>query len=276
MSVFSRLRVTRPRLRSGRAPFDAEPAIEALLGVVLLAATVLAQAAPSKGEMVHLRIPVGEAIQPAVLWVPAGEAPAEGWPMIVFLHGLGERGKDGEHLQVGLPRQIEQHPERFPCLVLMPQCPADRVWVKIGSKWSHGLKDAEKHIDAALDYVLAHQHVDEHRIALTGLSMGGFGTWVYGAEHVDRFCRLAPLCGGGHQEDAEALARRPLWVFHGSADPVVPVTESRKMVEAVREAGGTVRYTEYDGVGHDCWDRAYADARLIRWLLGHDDDPRLK
>ena len=105
------------------------------------------------------------------------------------------------------------------------------------------------------------------QFALAGLSMGGYGTWIYGAMKIDTFAALMPICGGGKVEDAAALAKVPIWAFHGAADETVKPEESRKMVEAVKKAGGNVQYTEYKGVGHNSWDAAYGDSKAITWLL---------
>lgn len=179
------------------------------------------------------------------------------WPMLLFLHGIGERGDDGlAPTQVGIGPALQSWPERFPCLVVFPQCPVDRRWAA-----------ALDHIDAVLEAALRTFEVDEQRIALTGVSMGGFGAWLYGAAHADRFCAVMPICGGGQAGDARRLASVPIWAFHGAQDEVIDADESREMVEAVRQAGGTVRHTEYPDLGHNCWDRVYSDPEPISWLL---------
>ena len=192
-----------------------------------------------------------------VLYKPWEYDSSTSWPLIVFLHGAGERGDDGlKPSDVGLGRAIRHHAERFPALAVMPQCPEDSWWDK-----ELGV------VDAVMDAALQTCSVDEDRIYLTGLSMGGFGTWWYGAMHPGRFAALLPICGGGRPEEAGELARVPIWAVHGADDAVVPPSESRRMVEAVREAGGTVEYTELAGVGHNSWDAAYGDPAIIRWLF---------
>jgi predicted peptidase len=121
---------------------------------------------------------------------------------------------------------------------------------------------------ATLDRTLAEYATDEAHVVLTGLSMGGHGAWGIGARHPDRFCAIVPVCGWGDPATADALADTPIWAWHGDADPVVLVSGSRKMVEAVRAAGGDVRYTELPGVSHNSWDDAYGNAELIAWMLG--------
>ncbi len=192
-----------------------------------------------------------------VVYVPRGYDPARKWPLVVFLHGAGERGDDGLlQTEVGIGRAIRRWPDRFPCLVVMPQCPTG-VW------WD----GAEDDIDVSLDQTCREYNIDEDRVYLTGLSMGGFGTWIYGALHRDRFAALRPIGGGGDGDDAPALAGIPVWAFHGAQDTVVPIEESRKMVEALRAAGGDVRFTEYPDADHNSWDPAYSDPESIRWLL---------
>ena len=192
-----------------------------------------------------------------VVYVPREYDPDEAWPFVLFLHGAGERGKDGLlQTEVGLGRAIRRNPGRFPCIVAMPQCPSG-VW------WDSAVKEVE--ISSAV--TLREYNIDRERIYLTGISMGGYGTWIYGAKKTDVFAALMPVCGGGHVEDAPTLATIPVWAFHGADDEVVDPEESRKMVEAVRSAGGTVKYTEFENTGHNSWDDAYGEAKHIKWLL---------
>ncbi len=203
--------------------------------------------------------------QPAVVYVPADYDAGREWPLVVFLHGMGERGDDGQRqAEVGIGKAIRQNPERFPCLVVMPQCSGSTTWTS--SKNRSGAP-ASKHIDAAIEHVMERYSVDEDRVSLTGLSMGGYGTFSYGAQNIERFSALMPICGGGDPDNAAVLAKRPMWVFHGGADPVVNPQQSRRMLEAVRDAGGDVQYTEYPGVGHNSWDNAYGTKEAIDWLL---------
>jgi predicted peptidase len=192
------------------------------------------------------------------VWVPADYTPNRRWPVILFLHGKGECGDDGKfHTTVGLGRSIRNHPERFNALVVMPQMPVDHRWE--GPMQTLAL--------ATLAATLKEYNADHDHIVLTGLSLGGFGTWSLGAKHPEEFCALLPICGGGDPVDAHKLARLPIWCFHGEADSVVPVQSSREMVEAVRAAGGQIRYTEFPGVTHNSWDPAYGDPEVVAWML---------
>lgn len=240
------------------------------LGLVMLLTGGCAHmcAKRTSGKCSQLKAPIQTGIVPkTVTWngeehryavyVPPDYNPDHPWPLILFLHGMGERGNDGiSQTQQGIGTAIEKFPERFPCIVVMPQCPGDLWWHR-----AFGL------IDAAFNKTLAEYNTDPDRTYLTGLSMGGFGTWVYGAKHTDRFAALIPICGGGNLEDVKALTRVPIWVFHGDADTTVPVDRSRTMVDAIKKAGGDIRYTEYPGVGHNSWDNAYRDPETIKWLL---------
>jgi len=192
-----------------------------------------------------------------VVYVPHDYTPERAWPLILFLHGRGERGDDGLlQTEVGIGRAIRRHADRFPCIVIMPQCPPTGYWDK-------ALAD----IDTALADTRQAYNIDSGRVYLTGLSMGGFAAWMYGARHTDCFAALLPICGGGNPEDASALARLPIWAFHGAADETVPPKKTREMVEAVKRAGGHVKHTEYPRVGHNSWDEAYDDPNVIKWLL---------
>lgn len=206
---------------------------------------------------VNKTVTVGGATRRYVVYVPHDYSADKAWPLVLFLHGAGERGDDGLlQTEVGLGRAIRMNPDRFPCLVVMPQCPKDVWWHEV-----------PEHMDAVLADALKDYHVDRARVYLTGLSMGGFGTWIYGAAHTDVFAALVPICGGGHPGDAAKLATLPIWAFHGAEDDVVPAAKSREMVEAVRQAHGTVQYTELPKISHNAWDSAYGDPRVFAWLL---------
>ena len=206
-------------------------------------------------------------------WQPGGR-----WPVILFLHGAGERGDDGVlQTQVGLGPAIRRQMERFPAIVVFPQAPKDSTWS------GHAGRVALR----ALEQTMQELEGDPTRVYLTGVSMGGYGTWQLTLEQPTRFAALVPVCGGLRRprvntrlrvtaidtEDgdpytsaAERLRTVPVWIFHGGADPVIPVTESRKMAEALKRLGAPVRYTEYPGVGHNSWDPAYAEPDLWQWL----------
>jgi predicted peptidase len=179
-------------------------------------------------------------------------------PLVLFLHGAGERGHDVDAVRRhGLPKVLEtRNPFAEPVVVVAPQCPPD-------SWWTLEL-DA---LEALLDHALATEAIDPDRVYLTGLSMGGHGSWHLAQKCPERFAALVPICGGGHTPLAPRLARLPIWAFHGAHDEVVPLSESQTMVDAVNRAGGKARLTVYDDLGHNAWSRAYDTPALYSWLL---------
>lgn len=242
----------------------------AILAGALGAAPVFARGdkAPEPTGFIDMTTKVGKETQPCVVYVPREYTPRKKWPLVVFLHGAGERGDDGlKQTQVGLGSAIRKHPERFPCLVLMPQCPTRQFWSSSPRNDGTLRPNAEGHITDAIAQILDHYNVDENRVSLTGLSMGGFGTFAYGAKHTDVFSAFMPVCGGGNPDDAKVLAAVPLWLFHGADDSVVPVARSRTMVEALRAVDADVHFTEYPDTDHNSWDKAYGEKDAIRWLL---------
>jgi len=216
------------------------------------------------------------------VWLPSHYTKIHHWPVVLFLHGSGERGSDNVlQLTAGLGPALERYEQRYRCIVVFPQCPLNEEWY--GEQETQAL--------AALESAIREFHGDRRRVYLTGVSMGGAGTW-YMSRHRRRFAAVIPVCGEvARQADdpfptdpppdiarivgakdpyatmAEAIGRTPVWAFHGSDDVVIPVTESRLMVAALEKAGDRVRYTEYKGVGHNCWDRAYAEPELPRWMM---------
>jgi predicted peptidase len=191
------------------------------------------------------------------VYVPFDYDPTEEWPLILFLHGAGERGDDGLiQSEVGIGRAVRRWSERFPCIVVMPQCPTGVWWDKV-----------LRHVELAMEQTLAEYRIDTDRLYLTGLSMGGYGTWLIGAREPDQYAALMPICGGGEPRDAAVLAKTPIWAFHGGQDGTVKPEKSREMVEAVKRAGGDVQYTEYPDLSHNSWDAAYSEKDAIAWLL---------
>jgi predicted peptidase len=206
------------------------------------------------------------------------QQPTRTWPLLLFLHGAGERGADVWSLtRQGLPKLLVRPPELSAAeraaaddvsagfIVVAPQCPAFEVW-------------NDDLLLALLDDVALELRVDPARIYFTGLSLGGFGVWSLGMRHPDRFAALVPICGGGRVADVSravhrhpsALQRLGIWAFHGAQDRVVPLEESQRMVDAVKAAGvPDVRFTVYPEAEHDSWTPAYATRELYAWLLQH-------
>jgi predicted peptidase len=206
-----------------------------------------------------------------LLFLPKGyDVKAEKrWPLMLFLHGAGERGNDIWKVAVhGPPKQVAENPD-FPFILVSPQCPAGQLW-------------SDELLLALLDDVAKRYAVDANRVSLTGISMGGFGTWSLGLRHPERFAAIVPICGGGEfitvllaeGDRAEAIKTLGVWAFHGGKDPIVPVDESRRMVNALKNARVTdVNLTVYPEAGHDCWTDAYKDPELYNWLLRHERKP---
>jgi predicted peptidase len=199
-----------------------------------------------------------------LLFLPAGYGadPAKRWPLILFLHGAGERGSNVWLVAKHGPPKIDTAETNFPFIVVSPQCPEGKIW-------SNDL------LLALLDEIETKYAVDTHRVYLTGLSMGGFGTWSLGLSHPERFAAIAPMCGGGEfitplLADKSKLATLPVWAFHGAKDPVVPVEESERMVNLLKKSGGReVKLTVYPEAQHDCWTQTYANPELFDWFLQH-------
>jgi predicted peptidase len=243
---------------------------------VLVLAVCLTLAARKADPFLVREVTLGGASYPYTVFLPQGYDASTGtkWPVILFLHGIGDRGRDGHRqTRTGLGRAIRENPARFPFIVVLPQCPKGRFWSD-DAMMAQGL--------AALDRSVEEFGGDRDREYLTGLSMGGYGVWYFAAHNPGRFAALAPICGGvsfpgssppassdPYAKIASAVGATPVWIFHGSDDPRVPVSESRHMASAIRAAGGSVRYTEYPGVRHNAWDRAYAEPELPGWLLAH-------
>jgi predicted peptidase len=180
------------------------------------------------------------------------------WPLILFMHGSGERGDNVERVAVhGIPK-IAQTQTDFPFIVVSPQCPED-------SHWGAEL-DA---LMVLLDEIVESHNVDTSMVYLTGLSMGGYGTWLLATIHPDKFAAIVPICGGGNPKRVEPLKRTPVWVFHGAKDEIVPLSESENMVEALQAIGGNVKFTVYPDANHDSWTETYENPKLYDWLLLH-------
>ena len=205
-----------------------------------------------------------------VVYVPRGYDVGKKWPAIVFLHGSGESGTDGQkQIAQGIGTNILWNADRWPCIVMMPQKPSEKLqWEDVDDLVMKMLGETRK------EYV-----IDEGRIALTGLSQGGHGTWSIGAAHPEVWCALAPICGYVEKKEkenvgltAEGIAEKlkgvPMWVFHGEDDDVVLPEQSRKVVEAMKAAGAKdVKLTVYPKTNHGSWDKAYSEKELPGFLM---------
>ena len=194
---------------------------------------------------------------PYLVYTPADFQAEERLPMIVFLHGAGERGSDPERMKCHSIPKLFDGPVNYRCVVICPQCPDGQVW--------------NTQVDKVKEFIvcMAEQyHVDREKISLTGVSMGGYGCWELAMNYPELFCALAPVCGDGMPWRAGLLKDLPVWAFHGEADNVVFPEGSKRMIDAINRVGGQAKLTLYPGVGHDCWVKAYApETGLIEWLL---------
>lgn len=250
---------------------------KALLGLlVAIGASAPVNAKHPETGFLDRTLTISNATYKYQVFVPENWDAKTTWPIILFLHGAGERGDDGlMQTEVGIATAIRLQRERFPAIVVIPQC-------RRGGWWAGTSMEAMAM--QALEAATKEFHGDARRTYLTGLSMGGYGTWALAAKYPGRFAAIAPICGGIQLPDQaraqaaddngpyKAVAEKigstvPVWIFHGGDDETVPPSESRRMNEALKALGGEVHYTEYPGVGHNSWDKAYADPELMKWML---------
>lgn len=191
-----------------------------------------------------------------LLFTPDDIQPDERLPMMVFLHGAGGRGSDLQAVKRHGPPRILSEGHSLRAVVLCPQCAEGDVWYT----QLHELKEL-------IDYALTAYPVDPDRVSLTGISMGGYGTWAMGMAYPQLFSCIAPLCGGGMAWNAGQLRNVPVRAFHGDCDTVVEPQYSLQMVQAVNRCGGHAELTLYPGVDHDCWTYTYAQTDLLAWMI---------
>ena len=189
-----------------------------------------------------------------LLSLPKGYEEKESWPLLLFLHGSGERGDDLELVKKHGPPKLIAEGKDFPFIVVSPQCPSGQSWEPY-------------ELNVLLNDLSGKYKVDQDRIYVTGLSMGGFGTWRLAVAMPRRFAAIAPVCGGGDLSSARRLRSLPIWVFHGAKDKAVPVELSEEMVAAIEKAGGTPKLTIYPDAEHDSWTETYNNPDLYEWLL---------
>ena len=239
-----------------------------LLPIVALAAIATPArtgAAPDTGGFVYRTVRVGGESHRYAIWLPPGHAAKDTWPAIVFLHGSGECGLDGEKpTRMGLGPALVAHPERWPFVVVFPQKPAE------DPEW----EECEPLVFRVLGDAVRRFRVDEARIALAGMSQGGHGTWFLGARHPERWKCLVPICGYGRPRNIQRRAvKLPVWAFHGLRDDVVDPNDTRRIVAGLREERtargldpGEVHMTLFPDANHDSWDPAFAHDSLNVWL----------
>jgi predicted peptidase len=213
---------------------------------------------------------------------PVDYSPKRKYPVVLFLHGAGERGNDNEaQLTWGADLFLDSlNRARYPAIVIFPQCPTDSTWSDLkfsGTKDSLGglairtdkpANTTQRLVTDFLDTLIVHGGVDRSRVYIGGLSMGGFGTFELLWRRPDLFAAAIPICGGGDPSTVTMYRKKmPVWIFHGDADPVVPILYSRRMLAALKASGAKATMTEYPGVGHDSWKNAFAEPELLHWLF---------
>jgi predicted peptidase len=193
-------------------------------------------------------------------------------PLVIFLHGAGERGDNNvAQLTHGVKAFVAAQ-AKFPHFLIAPQCPKNKKWAEVDWGADRHKTPAEPSepmgkLLALIDKLQEELPIDPSRIYVTGLSMGGFGTWDLLTRRPQLIAAAVPICGGGDVDAAPTIAKIPQWIFHGGNDTVVKTARSRAMNEALTKAGGMPKYTEYPGVGHDSWNKAYAEPDLMPWLF---------
>jgi predicted peptidase len=197
------------------------------------------------------------------LFAPAGLAEKDKLPLLIFLHGAGERGDDLAKVKVHGPPKLVESKADFPFVVISPQCPSGRAW-------------SPKQIVSLIEQVAADPNlkIDADQIHLTGLSMGGFGSWNVAALIPEKLATVTPICGGGDPKTASKLKTLPIWVVHGDKDMAVPLRRSEEMVTALRAEGASPIFTVYAGIGHDSWTQTYSSQLLYDWMLAHKRMPQ--
>lgn len=214
-------------------------------------------AEPSSGTQVSAKLTSETTAELGyLLYLPEGYENQDEWPLIIFLHGIGERGNDPNVVKTHGPPKLIEEGRPFPCIVVSPQCPLQRWWEPTV-------------LNALLDDIIDRYKVDQRRVYLTGLSMGGLGTWTFAASYPARFAAIAPICGFSDSSCAEPLNNTPIWIFHGDIDDAISVKHAYKMADALTAAGNMARLTVYQGVGHDSWTQTYEDPEFLAWLLSH-------
>ncbi len=192
-----------------------------------------------------------------VKYLPKDYDESKKYPLVIFLHGAGERGDDLDHaMRHGYMKYVREEGKEYPFLFVAPQCPNGKYW----GCYTESLL-------AFIDYVTETLPVDTDRVYLTGLSMGGTGTWMTAMAAPEKFAAIAPICGSGIVWNGGCLAKLPIFIYHGDCDDIVPITESIGMLRAVNKNGGKAQMKICYGVGHNAWDYAYTDDALIEWLL---------
>jgi predicted peptidase len=228
----------------------------------------------SRGYVLPYRM-LMPSMRPALVDPVIRQAHPQQVPLVLALHGAGERGDDNSaQLRNGVAELLgsDEAAARFPCFYVVPQCAKDDQWVKVHGERHVLPEKLSKPLSAVMELVdelLSHHPIDPQRIYLIGLSMGGFGVWDLLSRWPARFAAAVSICGGANENAVVAARAVPVWVFHGDRDQVVRVERSRRTVDVLRKAGSTAHYTEYPNVAHDSWVKAFAEPDLLPWLFSN-------
>ncbi len=210
---------------------------------------------------------------PYRLFVPTSHSPKATFPLVLYLHGAGERGNDGNDIVLkNGALEFEKHQSQYPCYILVPQCPKDMKWSPYQKELGYyRLADTASLIQEALvhlvRFIQSHHAVDSLRLYVVGISMGGFGTWELIMRNPSLFAAAVPICGGGDVTNVQRIKHLPIWVFHGTDDQIIKVGWSRALIDSLKMHGAPVRYTEFPNVGHNAWSPAFATDELYQWLF---------
>ena len=191
-----------------------------------------------------------------LLYLPKGYEQQQKWPLVLFLHGAGERGDDLTLVKKHGPPKLIEGGKDFPFIVVSPQCPKGTWWVT-------------EDVVALMKHIMQIHNVDKDRVYITGLSMGGRGTWQVAGAMADEVAAIAPICGPSDVSVVEKIAHLPIWVFHGAKDPAVKISHSEEMVKLLKEKGNEAKFTIYPEAMHDSWTETYDNQELYQWLLSH-------
>lgn len=195
-----------------------------------------------------------------LIYLPENYDEKEKWPLMLFLHGAGERGDNLDLVTVHGPPKLIKNGKQFPFIVVSPQCPKEQLWQPV-------------ELTALLNDIEKNYKVDKDRIYVTGLSMGGFGTWSLAAYTPYRFAALVPICGGGEKFWVKKIKHVPIWVFHGAKDGAVPLDRSQTLVDVLKKEKADVSFTIYPEAGHDSWTETYNNPEVYEWLLKQKRKP---
>lgn len=255
----------------------------ALMLLLVIFATITGQAQNNELDAYERKVYTkGNDTLPYRILYPKGFNPSKKYPLVLVLHGAGERGDNNQsQLVYGAKRFLDEQ-EQFPAIVVFPQCPKDSYWSNVdivkddSGKRTFNFQEGGKPTEAMhsllglLKQLRKSGYVDKDRVYLGGLSMGGMGTFELLRRKPNTFAASFPICGGGAPESARKYAKKvDLWIFHGEVDGVVPVEHSKAMAKALEEAGGNVKLTTYPGVNHNSWDYAFKEPELLSWIFSH-------